>query len=66
MGNNVSAVQRLIQLTGSRKELAKKIGVSRQAVDLWAKRGLPPLSRVPQIATALGIRKAEVHPFFKD
>lgn len=66
MGNNVSAVTRLIQLSGSRKELAKRIGVTRQAVDLWAKKGVPPLSRVPQIAAAFGVKKGEVHPFYKD
>ena len=66
MENNVSTVSRIIQLAGSRKALAQRLGITRQAVELWLKKGLPPLSRVPQISQEFGLSKGEIHPFFKD
>ena len=55
-----------IQAVGSRRELAKQVKVTRQAVERWLASGEIPPRRVPDVARITGMPKKVLNPIFKD
>lgn len=55
-----------IQAVGGRKELAKQVNVTRQAVERWLAAGSVPPRRVPDVARVTGMPKRVLNPIFRD
>ena len=56
----LSGIARAIQDAGSQEQLATRLGVSKQAVQKWAKRGYAPPQRIVEIETEFGIPKRDL------
>jgi DNA-binding transcriptional regulator YdaS (Cro superfamily) len=54
-------LERAIEAVGSPGELAARLGLYRQIVDNWVRRGVPP-ARWPAIAQASGLPLQELAP----
>lgn len=63
---NANPVAVAIEAAGSRKELAEKLNVSRQAVERWLAAGVIPPKRVPEVSRITGMPKRVLNPIFKD
>ncbi len=62
MNTNRVAVERAISLAGGQTALARKIGVTPQAVQGWHSAGRIPLNRVLDVERATGIPRTEIMP----
>ena len=49
-----SSLQRVFEAAGSQAELARRLRISQQSVNRWARKGRVPLDRLPQIERAVG------------
>lgn len=53
-------VARAVQMAGSQEALALRLGVSKQAVQKWCRRGYVPPQRVVEVETQFGIPRREL------
>lgn len=51
---------RALLIEGSFSDIAKRVGVSTQAVQQWADQGYVPLNRIPEFESLYGIPRAEL------
>lgn len=58
----MSPVEKVIEAYGGASALARRLGISRNAVALWRKVGRLPLNRVDEIASITGLPKHELRP----
>lgn len=64
---NGSGVRQAVAAAGSQVSLAKQLGVSPPAVNLWLRRGWVPLRRAMEIETLFGVPRAcTMNPRVKD
>lgn len=54
-------IDRAIEAVGSAAELARRLGISKQAIHLWGLRAIP-VGRVADVEKVTGIPKAELRP----
>lgn len=57
--------QLAVDSLGSQGELARRLGIRRQAVQQWVAKGRIPLSRVPSVSQATGLPKRMLDPAFQ-
>ncbi|HHI2551387.1 TPA: transcriptional regulator [Klebsiella aerogenes] len=57
----MSGLTTAIERSGSAKNLADKIGITKQAISLWHRMGIPA-ARVLQIFNATGVTPHELRP----
>lgn len=62
MSKEMSGIELAVQWAGSQSALARKAGVSPQAVQQWVERGRVPPRRVPLIADMTGIAAHRLNP----
>lgn len=56
------AIDRALAAVGGRQTvLAERLGITKQAVNAWRRRGIP-LRRLPDVAAATGLTVAELLP----
>jgi DNA-binding transcriptional regulator YdaS (Cro superfamily) len=55
-----NGIAQAIRAAGSQQKLAKRLGVSQQAISAWLERGWVPLRRAQEIETSLGISRAKL------
>ncbi|MCP4615979.1 MAG: helix-turn-helix domain-containing protein [Bradyrhizobium sp.] len=58
--SNQSAIERAAD--GNMSELARKVGLTPQAVQKWCARGKPPAERVLEIERVTGVPRYELRP----
>lgn len=60
----ISALEKAVELVGGRRELAKKCGVTRQAVENWLAMDTVPVERLKAIQKATGgaVTPADLRP----
>ena len=58
----MSPVEKVIEAYGGASALARRLGISRNAIALWRKVGRVPSSRVDDIADLTGLPKHELRP----
>lgn len=62
MSKEMSGIELAVQWAGSQSALARKAGVSPQAVQQWVERGRVPPRRVPAVADITGIAADLLNP----
>lgn len=62
MSKEKSGIQKAVAAAGSQSELARRIGVSPQAVQQWVERGCVPPRRVPMVAAVTGVSPHMLNP----
>lgn len=55
-----TGIELAVDLAGGQTELAKRLGVSQQAVFKWLKQGFVPLMRAQEIEAELGIPRGDL------
>lgn len=60
MADAYNGVLEALVIAGSMADMAKKLGVSHQAVQQWVDRGYVPLVRIPEIESVYGIPRADL------
>lgn len=62
MSKEMSGIEEAVALAGSQSALARRVGVSPQAVQQWVERGCVPPRRVPLVAAMTGIPAERLNP----
>jgi hypothetical protein len=60
----MNIVEQAIEKVGTESELGRKLGVTRQAINIWKKEGKFPLLRTPEVARLSGIPLTKFNPSF--
>lgn len=60
--NTTTGVQKAVVALGSQVALAKALGVSAAAVQLWVRDGIVPPRRVLSVEKASGVSRHELNP----